>query len=367
MTGASMPFQNPRHPEERSAGSRLEGRTMPPPVTRVTIDAAAEGQRLDRALQQRLPELSRSRLKQLILSGQVAADPARGDAADNPPDRNANVIRDPARKVREGQTFVVILPEPDDPTPQAQAIPLDIRFEDAHLIVIDKPAGLVVHPAPGNLDGTLVNALLAHCGDSLAGIGGVRRPGIVHRLDKDTSGLIVVAKTELAHRALSRDFAARRIARVYAALVWGVPLPAEGEIVGNIGRSMTNRKKMAVVGEARGKPAVTRYKVERAFGDKAALIECRLMTGRTHQIRVHLAERGHPLIGDPVYGGRARRALDRSLVKSGTVAAALTYFQRQALHARHLGFTHPATGESLAFDSALPPDMTALINTLERL
>jgi len=319
----------------------------------ITIDAGADGQRLDRALQQRLPELSRSRLKQLILSGQVAqATPS-----------DANVIRDPARKVKHDQTFVVIVPDPDDATPQAQAIPLDIRFEDAHLIVIDKPAGLVVHPAPGNPDGTLVNALLAHCGESLVGIGGVRRPGIVHRLDKDTSGLIVVAKTDLAHRALSRDFAARRIARAYAAIVRGVPLPSEGEIAGNIGRSMTNRKKMAVVGAARGKPAVTRYKVERVFADQAALIECRLLTGRTHQIRVHLAERGHPLIGDPVYGGRAGLAG----APSGTVGAAVAYFPRQALHARHLGFSHPASGEYLAFDSDLPPDMTSLICTLERL
>jgi 23S rRNA pseudouridine1911/1915/1917 synthase len=314
----------------------------------LTIEAAAHGQRLDRALQQRLPELSRSRLKQLILSGQVS---------DAGPDR-ANVIRDPARKVKSGQTFVVILPEPEDATPQAQAIPLDIRFEDAHLIVIDKPAGLVVHPAPGNPDGTLVNALLAHCGDSLAGIGGVRRPGIVHRLDKDTSGLIVAAKTEAAHRALSRDFAARRIARAYAAIVWGVPVPPAGEIVGNIGRSMSNRKKMAMVADSRGKPAVTRYRVEHAFADKAALIECRLMTGRTHQIRVHLSHRGHPLIGDPVYGGRAGRAFSHS------VAAA---FPRQALHARHLGFSHPASGEYLAFDSDLPSDMAELLITLERL
>jgi 23S rRNA pseudouridine1911/1915/1917 synthase len=315
-------------------------------IENIILDATAEGERLDRALQRRLPELSRSRLKQLILSGQVAHR-ASGDA---------NVIRDPARKVKGGQTFVVILPEPDDATPEGQAIPLDIRFEDAHLIVIDKPAGLVVHPAPGNPDGTLVNALIAHCGDGLAGIGGVRRPGIVHRLDKDTSGLIVVAKTELAHRALSRDFAARRISRAYAAIVWGVPLPAEGEIVGNIGRSMTNRKKMAVVGAQRGKPAVTRYKVERAFGDVAALIECRLLTGRTHQIRVHLAERGHPLVGDPVYGGRG-----------GRVGAGLAPFLRQALHARHLGFTHPASGEYLGLDSDLPVDMATLINTLERL
>ena len=312
----------------------------------ITIDPDAAGQRLDRALQKRLPELSRSRLKQLILSGQVADD--------------ANVIRDPSRKVRAGQTFVVILPEPEAATPQAQAIPLDIRFEDAHLIVIDKPAGLVVHPAPGNPDGTLVNALIAHCGESLVGIGGVRRPGIVHRLDKDTSGLIVAAKTELAHRALSADFAARRIARAYVAIVWGVPLPAEGEIVGNIGRSMTNRKKMAVVGAARGKPAVTRYKVERAFDDAAALIECRLLTGRTHQIRVHLAERGHPLIGDPVYGGRHGR-------HSATKAAQAVHFPRQALHARHLGFSHPASGEYLAFDSDLPDDMKSLLATLERL
>jgi 23S rRNA pseudouridine1911/1915/1917 synthase len=320
-------------------------------TTSITIDPAANGERLDRALQRQLPELSRSRLKQLVLSGNVADGTSGGASGHH------NVIRDPARKVKGGQTFVVILPEPDDATPQAQAIPLDIRYEDAHLIVIDKPAGLVVHPAPGNPDGTLVNALIAHCGESLAGIGGVRRPGIVHRLDKDTSGLIVAAKTELAHRALSADFAARRISRAYAAIVWGVPLPAQGEIEGNIGRSMTNRKKMAVVGAARGKPAVTRYKVEHAFGDTAALIECRLLTGRTHQIRVHLAERGHPLVGDPVYGGRAARF--------ATKDNAATYFPRQALHARHLGFSHPATGEYLAFDSDLPADMKSLLDTLE--
>ena len=324
---------------------------------KLTLDATADGQRLDRALQRQLPELSRSRLKQLILSGRVADGPS-----DNAPN-NANVIYDPARKVKGGQTFVVILPEPEDATPQAQAIPLDIRFEDAYLIVIDKPAGLVVHPAPGNPDGTLVNALIAHCGDSLAGISGVRRPGIVHRLDKDTSGLLVVAKTDAAHHALSRDFAARRISRAYAAIVWGVPLPTSGGIEGNIGRSMSNRKKMAVVGATRGKPALTRYRVERAFGDKAALLECRLLTGRTHQIRVHLAERGHPLIGDPVYGGRAGRSLGRS----GTKGVAVPYFPRQALHARHLGFIHPVSGETLAFDSALPADMAALLSTLERL
>jgi 23S rRNA pseudouridine1911/1915/1917 synthase len=336
-----MPRANLPDPEERAA--HLEGRIA---TLAATITTVTDGERLDRALQHGLPELSRSRLKQLILSGQVAND--------------GNVIRDPSRKVRTGQTFVVILPEPDDAIPQAQAIPLDIRFEDAQLIVIDKPAGLVVHPAPGNPDGTLVNALIAHCGESLAGIGGVRRPGIVHRLDKDTSGLMVVAKTEAAHRALSADFAARRISRAYAAMVWGVPLPAQGEIAGNIGRSMTNRKKMAVVGAGRGKPAVTRYKVERTFADQAALIECRLLTGRTHQIRVHLAERGHPLIGDPVYGGRAAR---RSATKTGAAA----YFARQALHARHLGFVHPISGEYLAFDSDPPDDMKSLLASLEGL
>jgi 23S rRNA pseudouridine1911/1915/1917 synthase len=315
----------------------------------IAIGAAEAGLRLDRALQQRLPDLSRSRLKQLILSGQIW--------------REGEASRDPAQRVRSGQSFVVILPAPDDATPAAQAMALDIRFEDAHLLVLDKPAGLVIHPAPGNLDGTLVNALLAHCGDSLAGIGGVRRPGIVHRLDKDTSGLIVVAKTDLAHRALSRDFAARRIDRAYAAFVWGVPVPAAGEIAGNIGRSPRNRKKMAVVAEGRGKPAATRYRVERAFGDKAALLECRLLTGRTHQIRVHLSHGGHPLIGDPVYGSRAGRTITRS----GPAGAALAALQRQALHARLLGFNHPATGEHLRFDSPLPQDLIALFEDLELL
>jgi 23S rRNA pseudouridine1911/1915/1917 synthase len=339
-----MPSSEPRHPEERRE-ARLEGRSGG--AATVAIDT--DGERLDRALQQRLPELSRSRLKQLILSGQVAND--------------GNVIRDPSRKVRVGQTFVVILPEPDDATPQAQAIPLDIRFEDAHLIVIDKPAGLVVHPAPGNPDGTLVNALLAHCGDSLAGIGGVRRPGIVHRLDKDTSGLLVVAKTEPAHRALSRDFAGRRIERAYSAFVWGVPVPSAGEISGNIGRSPQNRKKMAVVGESRGKPAVTRYRVEQRFKDDAALIECRLLTGRTHQIRVHLAHAGHPLIGDPVYGTRS----GRTVARMGLAGAEITGFSRQALHARLLGFIHPASGEKLRFESPLPRDMAGLLKSLELL
>jgi 23S rRNA pseudouridine1911/1915/1917 synthase len=323
----------------------------PTPGRRIECTIAAEdaGTRLDRALQRRLPQLSRSRLKQLIIDGHVAA--------------GGKVMRDPAQRASAGARIVVMLPEPDAASPLAQPIPLAIRFEDAHLIVIDKPAGMVVHPAPGNPEGTLVNALLAHCGPSLSGIGGVRRPGIVHRLDKDTSGLLVAAKTEAAHHALSRDFAGRRVERAYSAIVWGVPVPAAGEIAGNIGRSPANRKKMAVVGEGRGKPAITRYRVERRFADHAALIECRLLTGRTHQIRVHLAHIGHPLIGDPVYGTRAGRAVTRS----GPTGAEIARFPRQALHARLLGFTHPLTGERLSFDSPLPADMAGLLATLELL
>ncbi len=360
-----MSQNNLPHPEERPAGARLEGRTTSPPIPgaaparriELTIAASDAGTRLDRALQRQLPELSRTRLKQLILGGRIA--------------RDGTVLRDPAQRAGSGASIVVMLPEPDEPSPRAQPIPLDIRFEDEHLIVIDKPAGMVVHPAPGNPEGTLVNALLAHCGPSLSGIGGVRRPGIVHRLDKDTSGLLVAAKTETAHRALSHDFAARRIERAYSAIVWGVPAPAVGEIAGNIGRSPANRKKMAVVAAARGKPALTRYRIERRFGAEgiwhASLIECRLLTGRTHQIRVHLAHIGHPLIGDPVYGTRAGRALVHLGARAGPAGAAIAGFPRQALHARLLGFTHPVTGELLTLDSPLPDDMMGLLANLELL
>jgi 23S rRNA pseudouridine1911/1915/1917 synthase len=239
---------------------------------------------------------------------------------------------------------------------------LDIVYEDAHLLVLDKPAGLVVHPAPGNLDRTLVNALLAHCGASLAGIGGVKRPGIVHRLDKDTSGLMVVAKDELAQLRLCADFATHRINRAYHAVVWGVPRPREGEIANRIGRSPRNRKKMAVLREG-GKPAVTHYRVLRAFKDVAALAECRLATGRTHQIRVHMSERGHPLIGDPVYGNP--RSLGRLRGLAGETRARLAAFPRQALHAVLLGFQHPSTGQNIEFSSKLPRDIEELVMLLE--
>jgi 23S rRNA pseudouridine1911/1915/1917 synthase len=326
-------------------------RPAPPAAARTEIltDAAVAGERLDRTLALRLPSLSRTRLKRLIEGGQVTL--------------SGVALRDPSFRVREGQSFVVIVPDAEIAAPAAQSMALDIRFEDAYLVVLDKPAGLVVHPAPGNPDGTLVNALLAHCGDSLCGIGGVRRPGIVHRLDKDTSGLMVVAKTEPAHLALSRAFAARSIERAYQAVVWGVPTPAAGEIAGAIGRSPANRKKMAVVTGGRGKAALTRYRTLRVFGTLAALLECRLATGRTHQIRVHLAERQHPVIGDPVYGARA----GRRTAAAGALGEAIRRFPRQALHAGRLGFVHPATGEQLVFDSVIPPDMQELLDNLERL
>ena len=255
-----------------------------PQTVAVSIDGASAGERLDRALAAALAGLpggapSRSRLKALIVAGAVTS--------------NGATISDPSRRVKPGEVYAIAFPAAAAPAVVAQALPLDIVYEDAQLIVIDKPPGLVVHPAPGNPDRTLVNALLAHCGPSLSGIGGVARPGIVHRLDKDTSGLIVVAKTDAAHRHLAAQFAQRTVERAYAAVVWGVPRPAQGEIAGAIGRSPRDRKKMAVLKDARGKPALTRYRVlERLAGGTASLLECRLATGRTHQIRVHLAAAG---------------------------------------------------------------------------
>ncbi|HEX6840394.1 MAG TPA: RluA family pseudouridine synthase [Stellaceae bacterium] len=319
-------------------------------VRRVTAEPDDSGQRLDRLLATRLSELSRTRLKQLIEDGRVSQDGV--------------AVTDPSMRVKAGQSFLLTLPEAVADTPLPQPMDLAILYEDAHLLVLDKPAGLVVHPAPGNPDRTLVNALLAHCGASLAGIGGVKRPGIVHRLDKDTSGLMVVAKDEVAQTKLSADFAARRVARAYGAVVWGVPQPRAGEIAGRIGRSPRNRQKMAVL-RTGGKAAVTRYRVLRAFKDVAALIECRLATGRTHQIRVHMTERGHPLIGDATYGDR--RSLGRVRALPRETAQRLTAFPRQALHAMLIGFDHPVSGEYLEFYSELPRDIRELVQLLEAL
>jgi 23S rRNA pseudouridine1911/1915/1917 synthase len=313
----------------------------------ITLPDGTSAERLDRALARLLPELSRSRLKALIEAGQVS--------------EHGEPVREPSTKVKAGQNFAIMFPNPEPASPAAQAIALTILYEDQDLIVIDKPAGLVVHPAPGNRDLTLVNALLAHCGESLTGIGGVLRPGIVHRLDKDTSGVLVAAKSARAHAGLTAQFAARTVERSYLAAVWGSPNPAAGAIEAPIGRSPANRKKMAVV--ARGKRALTRYRtLQRFAGGRASLLECRLATGRTHQIRVHLTHIGHPLIGDQTYGRVGKRAGDQP-----GLAVAAAGMTRQALHAASLGFTHPVDLRALRFASEPPPDMRALLISLEAL
>jgi 23S rRNA pseudouridine1911/1915/1917 synthase len=310
----------------------------------VRLEAAQTGWRLDRALASAVPTLSRERLKALIRTGAVET----GGAA----------VRDPATKVKGGEDYRIVVPEPRPAHNEAQDIPLTILFEDEHLLVVDKPAGLVVHPAAGNLDGTLVNALLHHCGGSLSGIGGVARPGIVHRIDKNTSGLLVVAKTDVAHEGLAKQFAAHSVDRRYLALVSGVPKTSGGSVDAALARSPTNRKKIAIVDAKdlarRGKRAVTHWKRLEILQD-AALVECRLETGRTHQVRVHMASIGHPLLGDPVYG-RSGKTHGKLLNDLG--------FHRQALHAAELGFTHPVTKNRLSFSSPMPPDMQELIHAL---
>lgn len=303
-----------------------------------TIAPGADGWRLDRALADAVPTLSRERLKVLIAAGAVSRDGA--------------LARDPAVKSRAGDLFVIAVPDPVPPHNEAQDIPLTVAFEDEHLIVVDKPAGLVVHPAAGNLDGTLVNALLHHCGGSLSGIGGVARPGIVHRIDKDTSGLMVAAKTDRTHEGLAKQFAAHSIDRRYKAITGGVPRPAAGTVDAPLARSAANRKKIAIA--PGGKRAVTHYATITPLRD-AALVECRLETGRTHQVRVHMASLGHALLGDPAYG-RSRGATKALLETLG--------FRRQALHAARLGFIHPVTGAALAFESAMPADMQELFSQL---
>ena len=306
----------------------------------VQLDAAHAGWRLDRALAAVVPTLSRERLKALIRSGAVEAA--------------GRSVRDPATKVRGDESLSVAVPEPRPAHNAPQDIPLTIVFEDEHLLVVDKPAGLVVHPAAGNFDGTLVNALLHHCSGRLSGIGGVARPGIVHRIDKDTSGLLVVAKTDVAHEGLAKQFAAHSIDRRYLAIVSGVPRVSEGKVDAPLARSATNRKKIAIVEGKRGKRAVTHWKRLESLKD-AASVECRLETGRTHQVRVHMASIGHPLLGDPVYG-RSSKTHGKLLKELG--------FHRQALHAAAIGFTHPVTGGRLSFSSPMPPDMQELFNAL---
>ena len=306
----------------------------------IALDASHAGWRLDRALAARLPKLSRERLKVLTKAGALTRD---GDA-----------VRDPAIKVKGDERYTLAVPDPEPAHNEPQSIPLAIAYEDEHLLVVDKPAGLVVHPAAGNRDGTLVNALLHHCHGTLSGIGGVARPGIVHRIDKDTSGLLVVAKHDLAHVGLAKQFADHSIDRRYLAIVSDVPILAEGIVDAPLARSSHDRKKIAIVKDGRGKRAVTKWR-RLAKLKQAALVECTLETGRTHQVRVHMASIGHPLVGDPVYG-RTRKA-HRELLKS-------LGFHRQALHAAHLGFFHPVTKGRLSFDSALPSDMQELFSAL---
>ena len=314
-----------------------------------SISLAAEetdaGTRTDRFLAERIGTISRSRVKTLITDGFVARDGA--------------VIRDPAAPVRAHAQFVIRRPPPASAKPCPQAIPFPILFEDAHLIVLDKPAGLVTHPAPGNEAGTLVNALLAHCGDTLPGIGGEKRPGIVHRLDKDTSGVMVVAKSEHALAALSADIAARRTERAYLALAWGLFGDADGVWDAAIGRDTRDRKRMAAVGHG-GKSARTRWR-RIAAGRAVTLLDCRLDTGRTHQIRVHAAHAGHPLVGDPVY---LRRRPAAAAALPPDERDRLLDFPRQALHATLLGFRHPVSGETLRFSSPPPADFRSLLTAV---
>lgn len=312
----------------------------------------APGTRLDKALAAVFPTLSRARLQALLAEGAIT--------------RDGQTVSSGSAKVQPG-LYAVVLPPLASARPLPERIPLTVLFEDTDLIVIDKPAGMAAHPASGNQTGTLVNALLAHCGDSLSGIGGVARPGIVHRLDKDTSGVMVAAKTDRAHAGLSALFAAHDMERTYIALTRGAPSPTNGRIETRIGRSSSDRKKMAVL-KSGGREAITDYVVQKIYGvparagapPMAARVACTLHTGRTHQIRVHMAARGAPILGDPVYGSGS----PAGPVRAAIVEAGLT---RQALHAAVLGFVHPMTREALRFETDVPDDMRGLETVLVRI
>ncbi|KKB86415.1 pseudouridine synthase [Devosia limi DSM 17137] len=319
----------------------------------VIIDAELAGGRLDAVLAKVHSVLSRSRLKDLILAGAVTI--------------NGTTVSEPKYRVSAGETIVLIAPPPEDPEPKGENIPLDILYEDDQLIVINKPVGMVVHPAPGSPDGTLVNALIFHCGSSLQGIGGVKRPGIVHRLDRDTSGVMVAAKTEHAHKHLSDQFADHGrtgpLHRAYIAYVWGTTETAKGTVDAPLGRDQNNRFKQTVRKD--GREAITHYMVEARFGDEGwdiTRIQCQLETGRTHQIRVHMAHIGHPLVSDMVYASGFATKVNRLPEE---VAAPIIALGRQALHAAELGFEHPTTGEEMMFEAPLPPDLEALDEALQ--
>jgi 23S rRNA pseudouridine1911/1915/1917 synthase len=319
----------------------------------VAVDAAEAGSRLDAALARAVPVFSRNRLKDLILAGAVSI--------------NGVAVTQPNYRLKPGEEIRLVAPEPVEAEPEPEAIPLDVLYEDDELIVVNKPAGMVVHPAPGSLRGTLVNALLYHCGASLKGIGGVKRPGIVHRLDKDTSGVMVAAKTELAHNHLAAQFADHGrtgpLHRAYLAWAWGRTQQARGTVDAPLGRDPGNRLKQAVRQD--GREAITHYAVEARFGDEGwdiTRIKCELETGRTHQIRVHMAHIGHPLVSDLLYAAGFATKVNR--LPEGP-RAAVAGLGRQALHAAELGFEHPTTGEELFFEAPLPPDLEALATALE--
>ena len=346
----------------RGTQGRMEhGDTAEGEVHEVPVGAAEAGERLDRLLAARVPGLSRSRLQALIGAGAVT--------------RSGVAVRDAGQRVRAGESYAVAVPPPEPAEPLPEAMALAIVYEDAHLVVIDKPSGLAVHPGPGHASGTLVNALIAHCGASLSGIGGVKRPGIVHRLDKDTTGLMVVAKTDRAHQGLAEQFAAHgadgRLRRGYRAIAWGAPERTRGSIEAHLARSAANRTKIAVVRAeaASARRAVTHYEVLERFGAAgggkpvASLLRLVLETGRTHQVRVHLAHIGHPLLGDPTYGA-GHKASARRL--GPQAQAALEALGRQALHAAELAFVHPVSGKRLAFESPLPADMARLVTALRK-
>lgn len=323
-------------------------------VISVTVSDEAAGQRLDKALSVLCPDYSRTRLQALIEDGAVCV--------------NGIVLVDSKHKVKMGDVLDVIVPPAVDDTPVAQNIPLSIVYEDDDLLVINKQAGLTVHPGAGQRDGTLVNALLYHCGDTLSGIGGVKRPGIVHRLDKDTSGLMVVAKHDRAHQGLSSQLSDRTLGRVYQAFVWRVPTPIKGTVDQPIGRHPTHRLKMAVRGRD-GREARTHYLVAAPYGDVASCVECVLESGRTHQIRVHMTYLKHPLIGDPLYGIAAQET--KSLMAKTSLTdkdkAFVTNFPRQALHAREIHFVHPVTEDDMSFEIDLPDDLMRLQTILAKI
>jgi 23S rRNA pseudouridine1911/1915/1917 synthase len=327
-------------------------------ILTILLTARQDGMRLDKALADAVAEagaegeagslgLSRAALQRFLAEGCVL--------------RGGFAVHDASSKAHAGESYAIALPDVVPATPEAEKTPLTVVYEDEDLLVIDKQAGMVVHPGAGNSSGTLVNALLAHCGASLSGIGGVARPGIVHRLDKDTSGLLVVAKNDFTHQGLSAQFEDRKISRTYQAFVWGLPSPLEGQVEGNIGRHPRARQKMTVVTRG-GKEALTFYRVLENFSCGVSLVECKLATGRTHQIRVHMAHIGHPVVGDPVYG---RRRLSGKGKKDGIIGK-LEAFPRQALHAGELKFIHPRTKKTMRFKAKLPEDMKKLMKAMEK-